>query len=154
MGIIFFILIAGAWAAFLLPSFFDHRRENPWATTRAFAGSKERLAAVTVAQVGSPVYAQHHAQMRRQRIFIALLATALITLVIAVLRTSVAWLGITIIVDLAVGGYVALTLAAKQTTTVRRAPVVQIPTTISMGPATAADLELDTAPPTVRVIAG
>jgi len=154
MGIIFFILIAGAWAAFLLPSFFDHRRENPRATTRAFARSKERLAAVTVAQVGSPVYAQHHAQMRRQRIFIALLATALITLVIAVLRTSVAWLGITIIVDLAVGGFVALTLAAKQTTTVRRAPVVQIPTTISMGPATAADLELDTAPPTVRVIAG
>ena len=41
MGIIFFILIAGAWAAFLLPSFFDHRRENPRATTRAFARSKE-----------------------------------------------------------------------------------------------------------------
>jgi xanthine/uracil permease len=92
--------------------------------------------------------------MRRQRIFIALLVMALITLVIAVLRTSVAWLGITIIVDLAVGGFVAVTLAAKQTTKVRRAPVVQIPTTISMGPATAADLELDTAPPTVRVIAG
>ena len=104
MGIIFFILIAGAWAAFLLPSFFDHRRENPRATTRAFARSKEKLANVTTAQVGSPAYAQHHAQMRRQRIFIALLVTALVSLVIAVLRTSVTWLAITIVGDMAVGG--------------------------------------------------
>ena len=154
MGIILFILIAGAWAAFLLPSFFDHRRENPRATTRAFARSKEKLASVTVAQVGSPAYAQHHAQMRRQRIFIALLVTALVTLVIAVLRTSIMWLGITIAVDMAVGAYVALILTARQPKTVRRAPVVQIPTSISAAPTTAADLELEAAPPTVRVIAG
>ena len=154
MGIIFFILIAGAWAAFLLPSFFDHRRENPRATTRAFARSKERLAAVTAAQVGSPAYAQHHAQMRRQRIFIGLLSTALVSLAIAVLRTSVSWLAITIVVDMAVGGYVAMILAARQPRTVRRAPVVQIPTPISAAPTTAAHLDLEEAPPTVRVIAG
>ncbi len=154
MGIIFFILIAGAWAAFLLPSFFDHRRENPRATTRAFARSKEKLASVTVAQVGSPAYAQHHAQIRRQRIFIALLVTALVTLAIAVLRTSITWLGITILIDMTVGGYVALILSAKQPKTVHRAPVVQIPTPISTAPTTAADLELEEAPPTVRVIAG
>jgi ABC-type branched-subunit amino acid transport system permease subunit len=154
MGIILFILIAGAWAAFLLPSFFDHRRENPRATTRAFARSKEMLANVTSAQVGSPAYAKHHAQMRRQRIFVALLLTALVTLVIAVLRGSVTWLGIAIVVDMAVGGYVAMILASKQPQTVRRAPVVPIPTQIPAAPTTAAELDLDAAPPTVRVIAG
>ncbi len=154
MGIILFILIAGAWAAFLLPSFFDHRRENPRATTRAFARSKEKLANVTTAQVGSPAYAQHHAQVRRQRIFIALLLTALVTLVIAVLRTSITWLAVTIFVDMAVGGYVAMILAARQPKTVRRAPVVSIATPITEAPTTAADLDLEAAPPTVRVIAG
>lgn len=154
MGIILFILIAGAWAAFLLPSFFDHRRENPRATTRAFARSKEKLANVTTAQVGSPAYAQHHAQVRRQRIFIALLLTALVTLVIAVLRTSTTWLAVTIFVDMAVGGYVAMILTARQPKTVRRAPVVSIATPITEAPTTAADLDLEAAPPTVRVIAG
>ncbi|MEA3501913.1 MAG: hypothetical protein U9R47_04000 [Actinomycetota bacterium] len=154
MGIIFFILIAGAWAAFLLPSFFDHRRENPWATTRAFARSKEKLANVTAAQVGSPAYAQHHAQIRRQRIFIGLVVTALVTLVIAVLRSSITWLGITIVVDMAVGGYVALILTARQPRAVRRAPVVPLPTPVPSAPTTAADIELEEAPPTVRVIAG
>ncbi len=154
MGIILFILIAGAWAAFLLPSFFDHRRENPRATTRAFARSKEKLANVTTAQVGSPAYAQHHAQVRRQRIFIALLLTALVTLVIAVLRTSITWLAVTIFVDMAVGGYVAMILTARQPKTVRRAPVVSIATPITEAPTTAADLDLEAAPPTVRVIAG
>jgi uncharacterized membrane protein YbaN (DUF454 family) len=154
MGIIFFILIAGAWAAFLLPSFFDHRRENPKASTRAFARSKEKLANVTVAQVGSPAYAQQHAQARRQRIFIVLLLTALAALVIAVLQSSTLWLGITIIADMAVGGYVAMILTAKQPRVVRRAPVVPIQTQISDGPATAADLDVESPSPSVRVIAG
>jgi len=156
MGIIFFILIAGAWAAFLLPSFFDHRRDNPRATTRAFARSKQKLANVTVAQVGSPAYAQHHAQARRQRIFIALLLTALIALVIAVVRSSVVWLGISIMADLAIGAFVGLLLASKQSTPVRRAQVVRMPAPMQVptAPTTAADLDLEAAPPTVRVIAG
>jgi hypothetical protein len=154
MGIIFFILIAGAWAAFLLPSFFDHRRENPKATTRAFARSKEKLANVTVAQVGSPAYAKQHAQRRRQRIFLVLLFAALATLVIAVLQSSTLWLGITIIVDMAVGGYVAMILTAKQPKVVRRAPVVPIQGSVPTAPTPAADLSVDSATPTVRVIAG
>jgi hypothetical protein len=154
MGIIFFILIAGAWAAFLLPSFFDHRRENPRATTRAFHRSKQKLGNVTAAQVGSPAYAQHHAEVRRQRIFIALLVTAVLTLGIAVFRSSMTWLWITIAVDLSVGAYVALLLSAKQPKAVYRATVVQMPTQVPTAPTTAADLDVEAAPPTVRVIAG
>ena len=154
MGIIFFILIAGAWAAFLLPSFFDHRRENPKASTRAFARSKAKLANVTVAQVGSPAYAQQHAQRRRQRVFIVLLLTALATLVIAVLQSSMVWLGVTIMVDMVVGGYLGMIRTAKQPKVVSRAPVVPIQAPIQEAPTTATDLNLESAPPTVRVIAG
>ena len=92
--------------------------------------------------------------MRRQRVFIALLVTAVASLVIAVLRTSTTWLAITIVVDMAVGGYVAMILVARQPRTARRAQVVQIPTAISAAPTTAAHLDLKEAPPTVRVIAG
>ena len=80
--------------------------------------------------------------------------TALATLVIAVLQSSTLWLGITIIVDMAVGGYVAMILTAKQPKVVRRAPVVPIQTSVPDAPTTAADLNVDSAPPTVRVIAG
>jgi xanthine/uracil permease len=154
MGIIVFILIAGAWAAFLLPSFFDHRRDNPRATTRAFARSKQKLGNVAAAQVGSAAYAKHHTQARRQRIFIALLLTALVALVIAVLRSSIVWLGIAIVIDLSIGAFIALLLASRQPTRARRAQVVRMPTPVSSAPTTAADLELEAAPPTVRVIAG
>ncbi|MEN8235224.1 MAG: hypothetical protein ABFR89_09925 [Actinomycetota bacterium] len=154
MEVILFILIAGAWAAFLLPSFFDHRRENPKATTRAFARSKEMLANVTVAQVGTPAYARHHARLRRKRTLLGMLATALGALAIAVLFSSVLWLGVAIVIDLLVGGYVAMLLVAKQPSKVRRASVIQIPTAVPTAPTTAADLEFEEAPPTVRVIAG
>jgi hypothetical protein len=109
---------------------------------------------VTAAQVGSPAYAQHHAQVRRQRIFVALLVTAVVTLFIAVFRSSITWLWITIAVDLSVGAYVALLLSAKRPKTVYRAAVVQMPTQVPTAPTTAADLDVDAAPPTVRVIAG
>jgi hypothetical protein len=154
MEIILFILIAGAWAAFLLPSFFDHRRENPKATTRAFARSKAMLANVTVSQVGTPAYARHHARMRRKRILLAMAAAAFLTLTIAVLWSSTLFLGLTIVVDLMIGGYVAMLLAAKQPNRVRRAPVVRIPTSVPASPTTAADLDFEEASPTVRVIAG
>ncbi|MFV9673462.1 MAG: hypothetical protein ACNYZH_09565, partial [Acidimicrobiia bacterium] len=61
---------------------------------------------------------------------------------------------VTIVVDMVVGGYVAMILAARQPKTVRRASVVPIATPISAAPTTAADLDLEAAPPTVRVIAG
>jgi len=104
--------------------------------------------------VGSPTYAQQHAQKRRQQVFLVLLVAALASLVIAVVQSSTLWLGITIIVDMAVGGYVAMILTAKQPKAVRRAPVVSIQTPVPAGPTTAADLNVDSASPTVRVIAG
>ncbi|GMQ85063.1 MAG: hypothetical protein BMS9Abin07_0628 [Acidimicrobiia bacterium] len=156
MGIIFFILIAGAWAAFLLPSFFEHRRESPGDTTRDFAVSKARLGAV--AGSDEPLAGEFHAaqasQARRQRVFIVLLALASLTLVGAVLTSSLVWLAVTIAVDVGIGAYVALLLYMRQVATGRRRTVVPLDRSVPTAPTTAEDLDFDAAPPSVRVIGG
>jgi hypothetical protein len=156
MGIIFFILIAGAWAAFLLPSFFDHRRDNPSETTRQFAVTKARLGAL--AGSDEPLAVEYHAarnaQVRRQRVFIALLVLALATLVVAVMTSSWIWLGATIVVDVAIGAYVALMLFMRQQSTHRQRTVVHMERTMPHPPTAAEDLDFDAAPPSVRIIGG
>ena len=72
------ILIAGLWAAFLLPSFFDHRSRAPRTTTRDFARTKRLLQQVSSADPDGEDYVRHHAQIRRKRILIGLGLTALV----------------------------------------------------------------------------
>lgn len=156
MGIIFFILIAGAWAAFLLPSFFDHRRDNPSETTRQYAVTKARLGALAGSDepLAEEYYAAQSAQAKRQRVFIVLLALALLTLVVAVMTSSWIWLGVSILVDVAIGTYVALMLYLRQQAALRRYNVVQLEHTTPTAPTTAEDLDFDAAPPSVRIIGG
>lgn len=156
MGIVFFILIAGAWAAFLLPSLFEHRRQNPSDTTRDYALSKARLGAVAGSDepLASEFWAAQAAQARRQRVFIILLALALLTLAVAVLTSSLVWLGVSIAIDLAIGTYVALLLYMRQLTAVRRSTVVPLDRPVPTAPTKAEDLDFDAAPPSVRVIGG
>ena len=156
MGIIFFILIAGAWAAFLLPSFFDHRRDSPSETTREYAVTKARLGALAGSDepLAEEYYAAQSAQAKRQRVFIVLLALASLTLVAAVLTSSVVWLGVSIVVDVAIGAYVGLIVYMRQQRSVRRQNVVQLDRTVPTAPTTAEDLDFDAAPPSVRIIGG
>lgn len=120
------ILIAGLWAAFLLPSFFDHRSRAPKTTTRDFARTKKILERVTTANPDGEAYVRHHAQVRRQRILVGLGVTALLTLAVATWMGSVAWLWLTIAVDVAFASYVAGLLFMKQQSKVPRATVVAI----------------------------
>lgn len=156
MGIIFFILIAGAWAAFLLPSFFDHRRDSPSETTREYAETKARLGALAGSDepLAEEYYASQSAQAKRQRVFIVLLAVASLTLVAAVLTSSVVWLGVSIVIDVAIGAYVSLIVYMRQQRSVRRQNVVHLDRTIPTAPTTAEDLDFDAAPPSVRIIGG
>ncbi|MEN8041651.1 MAG: hypothetical protein ABFR95_09130 [Actinomycetota bacterium] len=147
------ILIAGLWAAFLLPSFFDHRSRAPKTTTRDFARTKRVLEQVSTAQVDSQEYVRYHAQLKRQRVLIGLGATALFTLVVATLTGSMAWLWLTIALDVAFAGYVGLLLYAKQQRLVPRAAVVPIEDAQPAQPALAVVPEYEESP-TVRVIAG
>jgi len=148
------ILIAGLWAAFLLPSFFDHRSRAPKTTTRDFARTKRLLEQVSSADPDGEAYVRHHNQIRRQRILLGLGATAIITLAVATWMGSVAWLWLTIAIDIAIAVYVTGLLYMKSQRMVPRASVVPIESV--QAPATAI---VDTPPayeetPTVRVIAG
>lgn len=123
MAIVLFILIAGLWAAFLLPSFFDHRSQTPKSTTRDFARTKQLLANVSASQPDSEAYVRRHVQVRRTRVLIGLIVTAVVTLVVATWTGSVAWLWASIGVDIAIAGYVTMLLSVKRQ---RFAPAAQV----------------------------
>lgn len=113
MEIIAFVLIACIWAAFLLPSFFESRRAAPLSTTRSFAKSTALLGTVA-SSTGTELMARRRARERRRRVLIALAAGALISLAVAIMRSSVLWLGLTLTFDLAIAAYVTLLLQTKQ----------------------------------------
>lgn len=160
MAIVLFILIAGLWAAFLLPSFFDHRSQTPRSTTKDFARTKQLLASVSASQPDTDTYVRRHVQRRRTRILVGLGITAAITLVVATWTGSVPWLYATIAVDVVIAGYVTVLLTIKRQGAMPRATVVQIPQPAYAGqaytaqPATAPEPAAFEESPTVRVIAG
>ncbi len=143
MEILAFILIAFIWAAFLLPSFFESRRRAPINATRDFARSTALLASVATVP-GTEVIARRKARERRRRLLYALAAAAIISLTVAILRSSVVWLGVTLVFDVAIAAYVALLMRLRQRTA--PAPVVPI-----SQPAT---VETEPEQHTVRVVAG
>jgi hypothetical protein len=120
------ILIAGLWAAFLLPSFFDHRSHAPRTTTRDFARTKRLLERVSSADPDGEDYVRHHAQIRRRNILIGLAMTAAVTLGIATWMGSVAWLWLTIAIDVVVAAYITQLLIMKQQRSAPRAAVVRL----------------------------
>ena len=126
MEIIVFILLAGVWAAFLLPSFFDHRRQLPRATTRDFARSKALLASVASTDARRETLQRRRTLERRRRVLIALGTLAIGALVAAVWRNSMPLLVVAIIIDVIIAGYVGVLLYLRQQQEVGRR-VVRIP---------------------------
>jgi hypothetical protein len=156
MPIVLFILIAGLWAAFLLPSFFDQRNHAPKATTRDFARAKEMLASVALSRPDSDTYIRRHAQVRRQRILAGLGVASVSTLMFATWTGSLGWLMLNIGVNVSIAGYITLLLTIKQRRAMQRTVVVQIPNAAQRQLAavpTQASYATDEAA-TVRVIAG
>ena len=113
MQILAFILIAFIWAAFLLPSFFESRRKAPINATRDFARSTALLASVAT-MPGSEVMARRKARDRRRRLLYALASGAVISLAVAIMRSSVVWLGLTLVFDIAIATYVGLLVHVRQ----------------------------------------
>lgn len=138
MEIYAFLLIGGIWAAFLLPSLMEGRRSAPASSTRSFARSKDLLASVATDQ--RHVTQRKRANLKRQRILVALIIGAAVTLAAAIVLASPALLALTIGFDLAVAAYVTVLLQARQqpvATNVVQLRVVE-----------------DEEPATVRVVAG
>ena len=128
MAIVLFILIAGLWAAFLLPGFFDHRSNAPKSTTRDFARTRKKLAEVSTAQPDSAAYVRKHAQRKQQQILLGLAATFVVTLGYATWSGTVMWLYINIAIAVLIAAYVTMLLTLKAQRSMPRAQVVQIPT--------------------------
>lgn len=156
MLIVLFILIAGLWAAFLLPSFFDHRNQTPKSTTRDFARTKQLLATVSASDPSGEDYVRRHAQVRRTRLLMGLGIAAVVTLVVATWTGSVPWLYASIAIDVAIALYITVLLTMKQQRYAPRAQVVRIapptpqPVYLEQPAEPAAEVQTQT----VRVIAG
>jgi hypothetical protein len=113
MQILAFILIACIWAAFLLPSFFESRRKAPINATRDFARSTALLASVAT-MPGSEVMARRKARDRRRRLLYSLASGAIISLAVAIMRSSVMWLSVTLVFDIAIAVYIGLLVHVRQ----------------------------------------
>lgn len=143
MTVLAFILIAAIWAAFLLPSFFESRRRAPINATRDFARSTALLASVATVP-GTEVMARRKARERRRRMLYALAAGAVISLSVAVWRSSVMWLSVTLVFDVAIATYVALLVHVRQRVT--PGTVVPLASLVAVG--------VEPQQHTVRVVAG
>ena len=147
MEILAFLIIGGVWAVFLLPSFFEHQRSASLSSTRNFARNNDLLASVAL-QSAETLRAASGARRRRRRA-VALLGTgALGSLAAAVLTGSVLWLGVTLVFDVFLAGFVTALLHARAAHFTPVAAVVPIDGGIHAEPA-AADVMR-----TVRIVAG
>lgn len=112
MEILAFLIIGGVWAVFLLPSFFESQKSASMSSTRTFARNNDLLASVAL-QSTEAVRAAGIARRRRRR-SVALLGTgALGSLAAAVLTGSTIWLGVTVVFDVLLAGFVTALLQAK-----------------------------------------
>ena len=147
MQLIGFIVIAVLWAAFLLPSFFENRRQAPIATTRSFARRTALLATVS-RSTNAEVAARRRAAERRTRALLLMASGAILTLAVAIWQDSTVWLGLSLAFDVALAGFVTMLL------TIRQRMVAAAQTTVVLPIAEDDTTQRDPQRHTVRVVAG
>ena len=125
MEILAFLIIGGVWAVFLLPSFFEGHKSASMRSTRNFARNNDLLASVAL-QSAEQVRAVSGARRRRRRAVAILGSGALGSLGAAVITGSSLWLGVTIVFDILLAGFVTALLQAKAARFQPVAPVVSI----------------------------
>jgi len=114
LAILITLIIAGAWAAYLLPSVFSSRRNAPLQSTQEFNRITARLASVHGHKVETADLARRRVLARRRRMLVGLGLTALTTLVLAIWQGSSTLLITHIVVDAIGAWYVAMLLQIKQ----------------------------------------
>ncbi|HDH03517.1 MAG TPA: hypothetical protein ENH15_04655 [Actinobacteria bacterium] len=116
-GILILVVIAGVWAAFLLPPLFFTRRETPLNTTQEFNKLTSSLASVREASESVPMPSavdRDRVLSRRRQILIGLFVTVILTLGAAILRGSLPLLLINLLADGALAWYIMMLLQIKQ----------------------------------------
>ena len=111
--IVLFILLAGVWAALLIPNFVTSRRDAPIHSTETFARSTARLAAVRAISAETSAN-RNRIKARRRHILIGLGLAAVATLAAAIITASWTILIINLIVDAVLSAYVAMLLQVKE----------------------------------------
>lgn len=114
LAILITLVIAGAWAAYLLPSVFLSRRNAPLHSTQEFNQLTARLASVHGHAVENADIARRRVLSRRRRILVGLALTAATTLGLAIWQGSSILLIAHIVVDAIGAWYVAMLLQIKQ----------------------------------------
>ena len=121
LAILITLIIAGAWAAYLLPSIFVSRRNAPLHSTQEFNQLTARLASVHGHTVETADLARRRVLARRRRTLIGLGLVAATTLAVAIWQGSSILLTAHIVVDAIGAWYIAMLLQIKQR---RPAPTV------------------------------
>jgi ferric-dicitrate binding protein FerR (iron transport regulator) len=147
MEILAFLIIVGVWAVFLLPSFFESHRSASLSSTRSFARNNDLLASVAL-QSAETVRATSRARRRRRRAVMFLGIGALGSLAAAVVTGSTIWLGVTIVFDVLLAGFVTALLQARAA---KFAPVASV---VPIDAGSREPLPEIEVMPTVRIVAG
>ena len=121
LAILITLIIAGAWAAYLLPSVFVSRRNAPLHSTQEFNRITARLASVHGHPVENADLARRRVLTRRKRILAGLALAAITTLAVAIWQGSSFLLIAHIAIDAIGAWYIAMLLQIKQR---RSAPII------------------------------
>lgn len=121
LAILITLIIAGAWAAYLLPSVFVSRRNAPLHSTQEFNRITARLASVHGHAVENADLARRRVLTRRKRILAGLALAAITTLAVAIWQGSSFLLIAHIAIDAIGAWYIAMLLQIKQR---RTAPII------------------------------
>ena len=114
LAILITLVIAGAWAAYLLPSIFVSRRNAPLQSTQEFNRITARLASVHGHAVENTVLARVRVLSRRRKFLAGLALAAATTLGLAIWQGSSSLLIAHIAIDALGAWYVAMLLQIKQ----------------------------------------
>lgn len=114
LAILITLVIAGAWAAYLLPSIFVSRRNAPLQSTQEFNRITARLASVHGHAVENTALARMRVLSRRRKFLAGLALAAVTTLTVAIWRGSTTLLIAHIVIDALGAWYIAMLLQIKQ----------------------------------------
>jgi hypothetical protein len=114
LAILITLVIAGAWAAYLLPSIFVSRRNAPLHSTQEFNRITARLASVHGHEVENSALARLRVLSRRRKFLAGLALAAATTLIVAIWQGSSTLLIAHIVIDALGAWYVAMLLQIKQ----------------------------------------
>lgn len=113
-AVIVIFVLAGVWAAFLLPSVFTSRRDRPTESAREFTRLSARLSAVGTGTTIEPMLTRRRVLARRRRALVFLVTIAAATLAVAIWRGSTSLLIAHIAMDGVIAWYLAMLVQIRQ----------------------------------------